>query len=160
MRYLLIILATCISFLATRAQNHENHEHDHHHYHIGLGMGGSWLSETSSIHPSLHLHLLKALGHSEKWQIGLGYESIFGEEVHHSFNIPIAYSPFNHFNIKAGPGISITSEDEHNESSLTAHLECIYEFEIGGIHLGPLIGYGIDKHGHHIGFGIHLGMGL
>ena len=158
MKGLLLIIGLLISALTTQAKNHS--EHINNGYHIGAGAGVAWLSEKSGEYSNYHFHLLKSIRHSEKWQFGIGYETILGNEAHHVFNIPLVYSPIHQLSLKVGPGLLFTRENNKMEINFTTHIECIYEFEIGNIHLGPMIGFGADKHGTHIGMGVHLGLSI
>lgn len=153
---LLFILLVCTLFL--KAQVHENHSH--HTYHFGFGFNGAFVSGTSGIVPGFHIHVLKQLNHFEKWQIGIGYENMMADKIHHSINIPVGYNITEHLVLKVGPGFSLEKEDAKTELILSGHIECIYEFEFNKLHLGPLIGLGFDKHDSHIGLGVHAGFGF
>lgn len=40
------------------------------------------------------------------------------------------------------------------------HLEASYEFEIGDLHIGPVIEYAYDTEDQHLSLGLHVGIGF
>ena len=52
-------------------------------------------------------------------------------------------------------------EDEEPSVLLFAlHLEASYEWEIGDVHLGPVVEYAYDEEDAHISLGLHIGIGF
>jgi hypothetical protein len=117
------------------------------------------LSDAEGLYPGIHLHALKSIGKTQKWQLGLGYENVLTEKIHHTFNIPIGYNLFDKLMLIAGPGLSFEKHQGANEFGLNGHIEAVYEFEFKHFHLGPMIGFGFDREHSHFGIGIHLGFG-
>ncbi len=158
MKRLLFIVFFVVNVFMLAAQNHS--EHNHKNFHLGVGFNGAIVSGTSGIVPGFHVHLLKQLQHFEKWQVGIGYENMMADKVHHSINLPVGYNITEHLVLKVGPGFSFEKEDSKTELILSGHIECIYEFEFNKLHMGPIIGFGFDKHDSHIGLGVHAGFGF
>jgi hypothetical protein len=40
------------------------------------------------------------------------------------------------------------------------HTEAVFEFNLGGIHIAPMAGFGIDKEESHFSVGVHVGLGF
>lgn len=156
MKYLTFIFLL-FSSIAIFAQHHD---HDHHLNHLGIGTGiTSFISEDHSA-LGYHIHYMRRFNDHSPLSLGLGYEGIAGDHPHHSISALIGYSPFEGLSIKVGPGLTFVDEDGHNESSLSGHLELMYEFELGDFHLGPMIGYGNDGDESHATIGVHVGLGF
>ena len=157
-KFVTLILILGSSKIIT-AQSH-NHEHTHEDFHIGFGITESYSTSHNEFKPGIHLHLIKNIGHSDKWKIGLGYEYLKGEEKHNSFYLPVGLQVSERFVFSLAPGIVFTKHSGVSESLLSGHVEGMYEFELGKMHLGPLLGLGFNKHEIHIGLGLHAGIGF
>ena len=138
----------------------QDHSHSHENFHVGLGVTEAYSTGHNEFNPGIHLHLMKSIGHANFWKVGLGYEFLNGDEKHHSFYLPLAMQLFEGFTLSVAPGVVMAKEDGVNESLLSGHVEGLYEFELGPLHLGPLIGFGFNRHESHIGLGIHAGFGF
>jgi len=104
----------------------------------------------------LHMHYTRMLpGKLKKFGIGIGLETFFDEHQHYNGSIMFTYRPVHSWWIAAGPGITYFQESE--ESKLSIHMETGYEFEIGRIHLGPMIEYAIAGGDQHLMLGVHFG---
>jgi len=110
--------------------------------------------------PNIHLHYLRKTTVHSDWSVGLGYESILGEHAHQTITALVNYELVPRFTINAGPGISFGTEDGHSHVGLSGHVELLYEFTIGGFHLGPMAGFGFDKDDSHASLGLHFGFGF
>jgi hypothetical protein len=67
---------------------------------------------------------------------------------------------FDFLSFNAGPGLVFGSHDGETEILPAFHTEAVFEFNLGGIHIGPMAGFGIDKEESHFSVGVHLGFGL
>jgi hypothetical protein len=137
-----------------------DHLHDNHKYHVGFGVAGTHLSGETGIAPGFHLHFIRQLGHEKHWGIGLGYEAIIEETLHNSFNLLANFRPFDFLSFIAGPGLVFGKHDGKTEILPAFHTEAVFEFNLGKIHLGPMIGFGIDKEESHFSVGLHVGIGF
>lgn len=137
-----------------------NHEFDPHKYHIGIGLGGAHIFSENVQAPAFHLHFLRQLGHQNQWGLGIGYEAIADEHWHNGLNLLLNYRPLRFLSLLAGPGLVIGKHDGKTEVLPAFHTEAVFEFNAGGLHIGPMIGYGLDKEDSHITVGVHVGFGF
>lgn len=56
------------------------------------------------------------------------------------------------------PGI--TFEDEDPQANFAFHFETSYEFEVRGLHMGPVLEFAFDPEDIHISLGLHIGFGF
>lgn len=142
-------------------RDHEEHEHHgHDHGKNELGVSATPLLFLKEKEPSfgLHLHYLRQIKESP-FSIGLGYERIFDDHGHNTFGILAAYRPIDPLVLEFSPGLTI--EDAFpGHLHFGFHIEVAYEFEVGGLHIGPTVGFAHDPEDHHIGLGVHIGFGF
>jgi hypothetical protein len=159
----LIVLMNVITTVVSGQHNHNEdhkHLHDNHKYHLGFGIAGTYLTVEQSVALGFHIHFLRQLGAEKKWGIGLGYESIIEENIHSSFNLLANYHPVDFLSLNAGPGLVFAKHEGKAEILPAFHTEAVFEFNLGGIHIGPMAGFGIDREESHFSLGVHLGFGF
>jgi len=134
---------------------------EHHHPEFEIGLSSGVVYNFSEKEPALgiHLHLIKSLGESDHFGMGLGYECIFDDHKHNTVSIIFLYRPIEHLSLNFAPGISFKLSDKSSISP-TLHVEAIYEFEFGHFHLGPLVGFAISTEDIHASVGVHLALGF
>lgn len=153
----LIILAS----LSTNLYSQDKQEHNHEHEHLTeLGMANSlvYFVNEEEFAYGIHFHAVRSIPHT-KFGIGLGYERIFDEHKHNTIGVVGAYNPNNNLHLAVSPGIAFEGTEISNPR-FALHLESVYDFQLGNIHLGPLLEFAYDGEGYHISLGIHLGLGL
>ncbi|HDR53045.1 MAG TPA: hypothetical protein ENN90_15735 [Mariniphaga anaerophila] len=164
MKHTLLSGLLLLLLFTASAQNHHNHEHhahaDAHKYHIGFGVAATHFMSEPELAPGVHVHVIRQLGHHNRWGLGLGYEGILDEHMHNSLNFLVNYYPLKHLSINAGPGMVFSEHDGENEILPAFHTEVIYEFNLGKFHIGPMAGFGIDSEDTHFSVGVHVGIGL
>lgn len=162
----LILPVTIFIFFSSQllAQNNHSHDHNHDHdphkYHMGLGLSAAKVLNEDIVAPALHLHFLRQFGHYHQFGLGLGYEAIASDDWHNSINLLFNYRPIQILSFLAGPGISFGKHDGHYDVLPAFQSEIIFEFNLLGLHVGPVIGFGFDNHDSHISAGIHIGFGF
>lgn len=134
-------------------------EHDHN-FHLGVGGATAKIIGESGLKPAIHVHLIRQLGESRKWGIGLGYESIFEDSPHQGVYLLFNYNPLENIHLSLAPGLSYGLHHSVREINAAAHLEAVYEFEAGVFHFGPMVGAGIDRRDAHLSAGLHVGIGF
>ena len=110
--------------------------------------------------PSIHLHLVKRLHGSnllERIGIGLGFETIFADHVHHTLMASLVFFPIDHLAISVSPGIVWVNEEGGWENHYATHIEASYGFRIGKYEVGPVFGWAESDEGSHRMVGIHFG---
>lgn len=160
-------IASCSLFLvlilggqALMAQEHkaeDDHQHHQHHHarnEIGLANNMVYLGEEGELAYGLHLHYLRNIGKS-RFGVGLGYEQIFDDHLHRNVGIVGSYRILHGLFLNISPGITFIGRTEP-EKAFAFHLEATYEFELGAIHLGPVLEYALSGHGYHLSAGLHL----
>jgi hypothetical protein len=160
---LLITLSSLYSLPLSSQNNHthsDGHAHDSHNYHFGAGIAASKILEENMWGPGFHLHLIRQFGHHNQWGLGLGYEAIAATHWHHGLSLPFNYRPARFLSLLAGPGIAIANHEGETEIFPAFHTEAVFEFNVRGVHIGPMIGYGLDTEDSHFSVGIHLGLGF
>lgn len=153
----LIVLTTSTSI----GQEH-NHDHDHHghtgkHNELAFGAGLALISENPQLAPTIHLHAIKGI--SQKFGIGVGYEIIFGEELHQSLAAMLNIRPIKFVDVNMGPGIVLPFEDE--PMALLFKTEAALTFRVADhLHAGPNLDLAWSSHGFHLITGLHIGLDL
>jgi hypothetical protein len=160
--FVLIAFITVLVFKVSGQHTDDDHHHlhDSHKYHLGFGIAGTYLTNEAGLAPGFHVHFIRQLGHEKQWGIGLGYEAIIEENIHSSINLLTNWRPFDFLSFNAGPGLVFGSHDGETEILPAFHTEAVFEFNLGGIHIGPMAGFGIDKEESHFSLGVHVGFGF
>lgn len=158
--YVILCAVVLLLRLSPALGQAHDHDHDDHKFHFGVGVIGAKLSDNKDITPGFHLHLIRHFGHENRWGIGVGYEALTQKPWHNGANLLFNYRPFSNLTLLAGPGMVIHKHDGETEILPGFHTEAVFEFNLWGVHVGPLIGYGIDKEESHFSAGIHIGLGF
>lgn len=158
LRKLPFLVTFLILTLSAKAQ-HEDHDHEHPFNEIGFSNNAVYNVTEKEIAYSIHIHYIRIFEKNEDFGLGMGYERIFDDHKHNSFNVILMYRPFNHFSLNIAPGV-IWLDSEKNSLKPAMHLEGLYEFEIGPIHMGPIIGVGLNTNDMHLSTGLHLALGF
>lgn len=165
----LIIFGLLLSAGMVTAQDH-NHDHDHdhsdhtHHHHsyhnneIGIVNTPIYFLGEKEFAYGFHVHYVRNLD-GTKLGIGIGYERIFDEHKHNTIGIVGSYNPVGNLIINLSPGIAWEGV-AHSELHFALHLESSYDFELGPIHLGPILGLSYGEEDIHLGLGLHMGVGF
>jgi hypothetical protein len=134
---------------------------EHNHPEIEIGLSNGLVYNFSEKEPALgiHLHLIKSLGQSDHFGMGLGYEFIFDDHKHNTVSIIFLYRPIEHLSFNMAPGISFILSEKSSVAP-TLHIEGLYEFEFGHFHIGPLVGFAISTEDIHASVGLHLAFGF
>jgi hypothetical protein len=156
-----------LSAIVVAAQHNytHGHEHDHNHgeahnYHLGFGVGAAGFLGDNHLDPALHIHFLRKINSKNNLSVGLGYEGIIDDNWHNGFNLLLNYRPVSFLSLNIGPGIVTEKEDDEREFLPALHAESVFEFNVSGVHLGPMIGFGMNKEHKHVSVGLHIGFGL
>lgn len=137
--------------------NAGEYEDDHHGHEDGsfeAGLSNSLvynLGEQTFAY-GLHLHGIYTFAETI-FGLGLGYELVAGEHVHHSLGPMLCIRPTDPLNLCVAPGVTF----EDTEVAFGAHVEVTYEFEVHGVHFGPTTGFAYNAEDMHISLGLHTG---
>lgn len=146
-----------ILILITPSLKAQDHQHEHHHNEIGLAAAPVYFTNEKSIALGLHLHYIRMINHS-KWGIGLGFEKIFDDHSHNIAGVIVSYRPIPPISFSIAPGVNVNNQLKNPEFAI--HGEVAYEFEIGNIHIGPVLDIARDHEDVHFSLGLHLGIGF
>lgn len=160
-KILMVSLGVILSLTAFTQEEH-SHEHstDLHKNHFGIGAAAAYLSTENVFAPGFHLHYIRQFGHEKQWGIGAGYEAILDEHIHNGVNLLLNYRPAHFISLNIGPGVVFGKHESEFEVQPAFHTEAVFEFDILGVHAGPMIGFGIDSEETHFSAGIHVGLGF
>ena len=151
-----ILLIFALLF-ATKANagDHDEHHHGHEHGSLEAGLSNTLVYSLSEQHFAygLHVHSIYTFAESS-FALGLGYELVAGEHIHHTVGPVLCYRPTDPLNLCVAPGATF-GEDE---IFFTAHTEITYEFNIYGLHLGPTMGFAYSEEDMHLSLGLHTGI--
>jgi hypothetical protein len=148
------------------AEDHEGHHHAPHvdprHDHggrgfsLGISSGAAYLSADSEFALSLHGHFLYEILHGP-FGIGLGYEHLFDDHRHNAITAIFQYRITAPWSVSVSPGFTFEGND-FSSPRPSAHLETVYEFQIGVIDLGPSFEVALEKEGVHLTLAAHAGV--
>lgn len=143
-------------------RSYDEHSHDHAHaeWEVALASGGILLLAEEEFALGLHLHLLRRIPRWERLSLGLGVETILDEHTHLNSAIVAKVDLWKGLGLALSPGILFLKEGNGWEREFSSHFEVLYEFNVGNIHLGPVLGYSSSQHDSHIMLGLHLGLGF
>lgn len=146
------------------------HEHQHgghgghdHIYELGLSTGFVHMKPEGESAVGTHLHLIRRFQGEGIWRflgVGIGFETIFADHMHYNVMGTIAIYPYKNLSIGISPGMLIVEHDNRCELCYSTHVEVAYAFEVGQLHVGPVIGYARSGNDEHYFVGIHLGKGF
>lgn len=148
------------NILVDSPQEDEDHHHHHSNWEAGVAVGGVYLINESGFAPGLHMHLLRRLPKWERVSLGLGLESVFDEHTHFNTAIVAKYDLWKGLSVVLSPGLLFLKHETEWDADFSTHFEMLYEFQVGKIHLGPVIEYSYSKHDKHLMLGLHLGIGF
>ena len=158
-----VLAFTSLLILSSIVQAQHNHEHDDEHDHahylneIGGAVGAVFNLHENDIGTGIHIHYMRMFkGKLEHFGVAPGFETILGDHKHYTFHVFALYRPIHSWWIGIGPGLTYFEHDE--ELRFSGHIETGYEFELGKIHLGPVVEYAWAKEDQHIMVGIHVGI--
>ncbi|PKP39364.1 MAG: hypothetical protein CVT98_02060, partial [Bacteroidetes bacterium HGW-Bacteroidetes-15] len=120
----------------------DHHHHDHHHnssWELGVAAGGVYLVNEQEYAMGLHLHLLKRIPKLERLSLGLGFETVFDEHTHFNTAIVAKYDVWKGLSFVLSPGLLFLKHESAWETDFSTHFEMLYEFQLGKVHLGPVI---------------------
>lgn len=164
----LILILLFIATSPTWAQEHDHSHHGHEahkhgeHAHdvkneIALALGPSYSFEEEEWATALHFHYIRKLRHNSKVGVGVALEAILDEHKHYSIAPLIEFRPIHALAFSFAPGITF-EESLSGESRFSTHFEATYEFEVGPLHLGPLLEYALSAEDQHMMLGLHVGV--
>jgi len=139
----------------------QEEEHDHSHEHrneMSVATGVVPLPAEDEVTIGFHFHYIRGLGESNRFGIGLGFETIVDEHKHYTFSIVGQYRILKGWSVAYAPGIMIREEGDETLYQVAHHFETAYEFEIGSFHIGPMAEVGIEEIGVHYMAGVHFGI--
>jgi len=159
--FLLSIFIFASISLYSQEHNHqdEHHEHEHPKNEIGFSNNIVFNATENEFAYGVHLHLIRTVGKSDKFGLGLGYERIFDDHKHNSVSLIFMYRPVEHLSFNIAPGV-VWLDSEENSLKPAMHIEGIYEWQLGHFHLGPLLGIAFNTEDFHASVGLHLAFGF
>ncbi len=158
MSLLVMTLIVAANAQEIKIDDHSENHHEHHKNEIGIANSPVYFFKEEVFAYGLHMHYLHKLSES-KFALGIGYERIFDEHKHNTFNFVGSYQPIDNLSFNLSPGIAF---EDHAGSGVNfaLHVETLYEFAINDFHIGPLIEFAYDAEDYHISIGLHIGFGF
>ena len=152
------------SFAQEHVHDHKTHHHHAGHvYELGISTSMTLIKPEDETAPSVHLHLHRRLGSEnikQRLSVGLGVETIFTEHLHYSLLASFSYNPFAALIIDVSPGVLFVEEEDESIREYLTHIELTWEFDLGHIGIGPVVGMALSSEDTHYAVGVHIGRGL
>jgi len=161
---LIFLFAVFFTFQGYSQHTHEedshNHEKDHTHKknEVSVAVGVVPLPEENKVTAGLHFHYVRGIGSSNRFGIGVGFETIFDEHKHYTFSVVFQYRIYKGLIFGYAPGLLIKKEDSESELHFAQHFELAYEFDMGKFHIGPMAEVGLEGSTVHYMLGVHFGI--
>ena len=157
---LILLLPVVPLFFVVPTYSQDNHELEHEHSdafnEIGAAIGPVYDISEDNFGVGTHLHYTRMMkGKCKNIGVGGGLEALFAEHNHYNLSAMVVYRPVHPLWFSLGPGITYFAHE--NEYSFSVHIETGYEFEVGPIHVGPMIEYAYAGGDQHVMIGIHVG---
>lgn len=156
------LLSVCL-LLPSAALAADDHPPDHegcHHgtWELGLAIGAVPLLLEDEVALGLHAHVLHAVPGLDRWKVGLGLENVFDEHGHFNVAAVVSHNVVAGLNLSVAPGLLIMKAGGQWDLHLSSHFEAIYEFDLGPIHVGPVLEYSWSRVDRHTMVGLHVGV--
>jgi len=161
-RYVLAaVIFLLLTFRSYSQHDHKDELHDHEHpkNEIGFSNNAVFNVTENEFAYSLHLHIVKTIGNSDKIGLGLGYERIFDDHKHNALGIIFMLRPIESLSFNLSPGISWL-QTKSNSLKPVMHIEGLYEWQFNHFHVGPLLGMAFNPDDFHVSVGLHLAFGF
>ena len=156
---ILIFFTITLFSITGYSQNKEHEGHNHHHKNeISIAAGIVPIPAEDEIAAGIHLHYIKGIGESNNFGIGVGLETILDEHKHYTLSAVFKNRIYKGIIIAVAPGLLLRKEGTKNVFEFAQHIEAGYEFEIGKIHISPVVKLGIEKNGMHYMGSTHFGI--
>ena len=155
--FLFIVFLTPLQFIYSQHNSHEDETHSHK-FEFGGALGPVFSVHEEAFTGSLHTHVIRNLGHENRFGVGLGFETLFDEHKHINISIPVNYNTGVGLVFTVSPGILWKNESVW-ERGPSIHMEALYEFMFEHFHIGPMFEIAMAKSDIHIMLGIHFAIG-
>lgn len=129
--------------------------HEHEENEIGIANSFVYMPDEDTNAYGLHAHYIRSV--FEHFGLGLGYERIFDDHGHQTFGAVFQYHPIHPLSFNVSPGI-LVEENSWATRKFSLHTEASWEFEVGPIHLGPLVEVAWGPDDLHFSAGLHTGI--
>jgi len=156
-------------------QDYAGEDHDSHFHpnHIAIFTGAtSQLEEDKDTDFTLGVDYVRRFSESGRWGIGVFGEVIFGKHTEWLFGIPVYFSPFNNFWLRAGPALEIHEDEMKSDSGMTGSTKTetetgfalrtgfVYDIEVYGFTLGPNLSIDFFRDKTSLAWGLNIGKGF
>lgn len=150
-----LLVITMFTPTHSLSAEHDDGHHGHESGSVEVGLSNSlvYVPGEQNFAYGLHVHGLYTFVETP-FSLGLGYEAIVGEHLHHTTGVMVCYRPTDPLNICISPGAIFND----GTVAFSVHVETTYEFELHGMHVGPTLGYAYNAQAMHISFGLHTGI--
>lgn len=158
----IILLFVSFQGITQHEHNKESHQHEEDHIHqkneISIAVGIVPLPDEDEVTAGLHLHYVRGIGASNRFGIGIGFETILDIHKHYTISVVFQYRIYKGLIFGYGPGLLIKKENSETELHFAQHFELAYEFDLGKFHIGPMAEMGLEGNTVHYMLGVHFGM--
>ncbi len=138
----IILFFACIVFCFGRvsAQSDSLEVNRYNHIRVSGSSSYSFLYEES--YPSFSISYVRLINPLKVLSVGMRYEQITRDNLHHSFFIPVEFRPFAGIKFLVLPGFSMNEEQPF---AYTTKLEAAYHLQFGRIEFGPSVSLTLNK---------------
>ncbi|MCF6279123.1 MAG: hypothetical protein L3J14_02130 [Flavobacteriaceae bacterium] len=150
--FLILITSTVFAQDSKETTNHEHYKNE-----IGIAISPVYFVKENVLTYAMHIDYVYSIPNT-KFGLGVSFERIFQAPKHTTFGLVIAYRPIEKLSFTVSPGVAF--EDGDSASLFAMHVETIYGFELGKLHIGPALAFAYDPNDYHISLGVHIGYGF
>ncbi len=144
-------------------QGHSDGPEGHHGsaWEVGFALGAVSLVLEDELAFGAHAHVTRSVPGWQRLRLGLGLESVLDEHGHLNAALVVNVHVIAGLSVSVAPGVLVLREDHGGWGTrFSSHFEALYDFDLGPLHVGPMLEYSYASVDQHLMLGLHMGFEL